>query len=176
MKSERRYLVLMARNVLFLLSVGSIGWAMLALFAGNVLPDWMGLSGAAPDELYIESLSINVGLWTALGAFGITGAMFQRLRLAATLAFLVVAGGIAGGRILALVQGFKPGVYTGLALALEVAMVIMASAAYVSEKTRLAREAKELKKAEKAALEAALAAEHAEAEEPAPAPSPVQQP
>jgi len=166
----------MARNVLFVLSVGSIGWAMLALFAGSVLPDWMGLSGAEHGELYIESLAVNVGMWTALGVFGILGAMFQRLRLAAALAFLVCACGIGGGRILALVQGARPGVYTGIALALEVAMIIMASAAYISEKTRLAREAKELKKAEKAALEAALAAEHAAEAEPAPSPSPVQQP
>jgi len=166
----------MARSVLLVLSVGSIGWALLSLFAGSVLPDWMGLSGSEHGELYIESLAVNVGMWTALGIFGILGAMFQRLRLAAALAFLVCAGGIGGGRILALVQGAKPGVYTGIALALEVAMVIMASAAYLSEKSRLAREAKELKKAEKAALEAALAAEHAEASEPDASPSPVQQP
>jgi hypothetical protein len=176
LKSERRYLVDMARNVLFLLGAGSIGWAMLALFAGSILPDWMGLSGADLGELYIESLATNVGMWTALGIFGFFGAMFQRLRLASALAFLVCAGGIGGGRILALVQGAQPGVYTGIALALEVAIVIMASAAYVSEKARLAREAKELKKAEKAALEAALAAEHAEAAEPTAAPSAVQQP
>jgi hypothetical protein len=155
----------MARNVLFLLGAGSIGWAMLCLFAGSVLPDWMGLSSSANGELYIESLAINVGMWTALGIFGILGAMF-----------LVCSGGIAAGRILALVQGAKPGVYTGIALALEVSMVVMASAAYISEKTRLAREAKELKKAEKAALEAALAAEHADDAEAAPSPSPLQQP
>jgi hypothetical protein len=166
----------MARNVLFLLSIGAIGWAMLCLFAGSVLPDWMGLSGAEHGELYIESLAVNVGMWTALGVFGIFGAVFQRLRLAAALAFLVVAGGLAGGRVLALVQGAEPGVYTGLGLALEVAMVVMASAAYVSEKTRLAREAKELKRAEKAALEAALAAEHQAAPEASPPPSAVQQP
>lgn len=166
----------MARNVLFLLGAGSIGWAMLCLFAGSLLPDWMGLSSSANGELYIESLAINVGMWTALGIFGILGAMFQRLRLAATLVFLVCSGGIAAGRILALVQGAKPGVYTGIALALEVSMVVMASTAYISEKTRLAREAKELKKAEKAALEAALAAEHADDAEAAPSPSPLQQP
>ncbi len=166
----------MARNVLFLLGVGSIGWAALCLFAGSVLPAWTGLSGAEQGELYIESLAINVGMWSGLGIFGILGAMFQRLRLAAALAFLVCAGGMAGGRVLALVQGAKPGVYTGIALALEVSMVIMASAAYVSEKTRLAREAKELKKAEKAALEAALAAEHADEAEAAAPPSTVQQP
>ena len=153
----------MARNVLFLLGIGAIGWAMLALFAGSfVLPDWMGLSGPQNGELYIESLALNVGMWIALGVFGIFGAMFQRLRLAAALAFLVVAGGIAGGRILALAQGAAPEVYTVIVLGLEVAMVIAASAAYVSEKTRLAREARELKRAEKAALEAALAAEHAQ--------------
>jgi hypothetical protein len=176
LKSERRYLDLMARNVLFLLSIGSIGWAMLSLFAGSVLPDWMGLSGAERGELYIESLAVNVGLWSALGAFGLFGAAFQRLRLAATLAFMVCAAGLAGGRILAMVQGAKPGVYTGIAVALEVAMVVAASAAYVSEKTRVAREARELKKAEKAALEAALAAEHTASPAEPPAPSPVQQP
>jgi hypothetical protein len=166
----------MARNVLFLLGVGSIGWAMLCLFTPSVMPDWTGLTGPEHGELYIESLSINVGMFTALGIFGILGALFARLRLAAALAFLVCSVGLASGRILALVQGAEPGVYTGLALALEVAMVIMASAAYVSEKTRLAREAKELKRAEKAALEAALAAEHAATADPAPPPSPLQQP
>ena len=77
----------MARNVLFLLGVGAIGWAMLCLFAGSIMPDWMGLSGAEHGELYAESLAINVGMFTALGVFGVLGAMFQRLRLAATLAF-----------------------------------------------------------------------------------------
>ena len=169
----------MARNVLFLLGVGCIGWAMLSLFAAQVLPDWMGLSGGQRGPLYIEALSYNVGLTTAMGVFGILGALFQRLRLAASLAFLVFAGGLAGGRILAMVQGGEPDVFIVIALALEVAMVLAASAAYVSEKTRLSREAKELKRAEKAALEAALAAEHAEKAEAAQAavpPSAVQQP
>jgi hypothetical protein len=62
-----------------------------------------------------------------------------------------------------------------LALALEVAIVVAASAAYISEKTRVAREAREQKRAEKAALDAALAAEHAELAK-APEPSPAQQP
>jgi hypothetical protein len=179
LKGERGYLVAMARNVLFLVGVGSIGWAMLSLFAGSaVMPEWMGLDGPHRGELYIEATAINVGMPTALGVFAILGAMFQRLRLAALLAFLVTMGGIAGGRILALVQGGSPGVYTGIALALEVSLVLMVSTAYVSEKARLAREAKELKRAEKAALDAALAAEHAEPaeEDPAPSPAPVQQP
>jgi hypothetical protein len=167
----------MARNVLFLLGLGSIGWAMLSLFfAGSVLPDWMGLGDHSNGPLYIESMAVNVGLWSALGVFAVLGAMFQRLRLAATLAFLVCGAGFAGGRIVAMVQGAKPDIYTVIALALEVAIVIAASAAYISEKTRIAREAKELKKAEKAALEAALAAEHAAAAVEAPAPTPVQQP
>ena len=165
----------MSRNVLFLLGVGAIGWALLCLFAGSIMPSWMGLTGAERGGLYIESIAVNVGLWSALGAFALVGAAFQRLRLAAALAFIVCGSGFAGGRILALVQGAKPDVYTGLALALEVAIVVAASAAYISEKTRIVREAKEQKRAEKAAFEAALAAEHAERAE-APTPSPVQQP
>lgn len=165
----------MSRNVLFLLGIGSIGWGMLCLFAGSVMPDWMGLSGAEYGELYIESIAVNVGLWCALGAFALFGAAFQRLRLAASLAFIVCGAGFAGGRVLAMVQGAKPGVYTGMALALEVAIVVAASAAYISEKTRISREAKEQKRAEKAALEAALAAEHAEQAQ-TPPPSPLQQP
>lgn len=150
----------MSRSVLFVLGVGSIGWALVALFAGSVLPEWTGLSGAHHGELYIESLATNVGLWGALGVFALFGAMFQRLRLSALLAFIVCAGGFAGGRVLAMVQGASPSVYTGMALGLEVAIVIAATGGYLSEKARLAREAKELKRAEKAALEAALAAEH----------------
>jgi len=165
----------MSRNVLLLLGVGSIGWALLSLFAGSIMPSWMGLTGAEHGELYIESIAVNVGLWSALGAFALFGAAFQRLRLAASLAFIVCGSGFIGGRILAMVQGAKPGVYTGMAIALEVAIVLAASAAYISEKTRVAREAKEQKRAEKAALEAALAAEHAQLAEP-PAPAPVQQP
>ena len=111
----------------------------------------------------IESLSLNAGLWPALGAFAIFGAMFQRLRLAAALAFVVCSAGVAGGRILAIVNGAEPGVYTGIALALEVAMLLAASGAYVSEKSRLAKEAREKQRAERAALEAALKKEHAEA-------------
>jgi hypothetical protein len=149
----------MARSVLVVFGIGSIGWAVLALFAGNVLPDWMGLSGAHHGELYIESLSINVGLWSALGVFALLGAAFQRLRLSALLAFLVCTAGMAGGRIFGLATGAEYGVYTMLATALEVAVVVAAASAYVSEKTRLKREAKEQHLAEKAALEAALAAE-----------------
>jgi cell division protein FtsL len=88
---------------------------------------------------------------------------------------MVCSAGIAGGRVLALVQGAKPDPYIGISLALEVAIVIAASAAYVSERTRLARDAKEQKRAEKAALEAALAAQHLEQAVTA-SPSPVQQP
>jgi hypothetical protein len=175
LKSERRYLVAMSRNVLFLLGVGSIGWALLCLFAGSIMPNWMGLTGAEHGELYIESIAVNVGLWSALGAFAIFGAAFQRLRLAAALAFIVCGSGLVGGRILAMVQGAKPGVYTGMAVALEVAIVLAASAAYISEKARVAREAKELKRAEKAALEAALAAKNIEPAE-SPRPPPVHQP
>ena len=164
----------MSRNVLFLLGIGAIGWALLCLFAGSIMPDWMGLAGAERGGLYIESIAVNVGLWSALGAFALFGAAFQRLRLAAALALLVCGSGFAGGRILALVQGAKPGVYTGLALALEVAIVVAASAAYISEKTRIVREAKEQKRAEKAALEAALATKELDPTEAA-TPSPVQQ-
>jgi hypothetical protein len=165
----------MSRNVLFLLGVGSIGWALLCLFAGSIMPDWMGLTGAQHGELYIESIAVNVGLWSALGAFALFGAVFQRLRLAAALAFVVCGAGFAGGRILAMVQGAKPGAYTGIVLALEVAIIVAASAAYISEKTRISREAKEQKRAEKAALEAALAAEHAERAAALP-PATIQQP
>jgi Tfp pilus assembly protein PilX len=95
--------------------------------------------------------------------------------LAAALAFVVCGAGFAGGRILAMVQGAKPGAYTGIVLALEVAIIVAASAAYISEKTRISREAKEQKRAEKAALEAALAAEHAERAAALP-PATIQQP
>jgi hypothetical protein len=167
----------MARNVLFLLGIGSIGWGMLSLFfAGTFLPVWMGLGDPSRGPLYIESMAVNVGLWSALGAFAIFGAAFQRLRLAAVLTFVVCGAGFAGGRILAMVQGAKPDIYIIVALALEVGIVVAASVAYVSEMTRIARQAKELKKAEKAALEAALAAKHAAPPIEAPAPSPVQQP
>ena len=152
----------MARSVLIVLGLGSIGWGLMSFFAGSYMPDWMGLSGPEHGELYIESLALNAGLWPALGVFAFFGAAFQRLRLAATLAFMVCAAGIAGGRILALVNGGLPGVYTGLALAIEVAIVVAASAGYISEKTRLAREAREPKRAQKAALEAALQKEHGE--------------
>ncbi|MGB5523806.1 MAG: hypothetical protein WBM96_14650, partial [Polyangiales bacterium] len=74
--------------MLFLLGIGSIGWAMLSLFfAGTVLPDWMGLGDLSRGPLYIESMAVNVGLWSALGAFAVFGAAFQRLRLAAVLTF-----------------------------------------------------------------------------------------
>ncbi len=165
----------MSRNVLFLLAVGAIGWALLCLFAGSIMPSWMGLTGSERGELYIESIAVNVGLWSALGAFAIFGAAFQRLRLAAALTFIVCGSGFAGGRVLALVQGAQGGAYTYLAIALEVGIVFAASAAYISEKARVAREAKEQKRAEKAALEAALAAEHAQRIE-ASTPSPLQQP
>lgn len=153
----------MARSVLFILGVGTIGWGLLSYFAGHYLPSWMGLAGPHHGELYIESLAINAGLWPAMGALALFGAAFQRLRLTAALAFVVCAAGLAGGRILAMVNGAEPGVYTGIALALEVAMVLAASGAYVSEKTRIAKEIREQKRAERAALEAALNKEHTEA-------------
>ena len=176
LKCERRYLCPMARSVLFLLGVGSIVWALVALFFGSIFPEWMGLSSPHNGSLYIEALANNVGVAAALGVFGILGAAFQRLRLAAALAFLVTIGGVAGGRILGIVQGASPDVYTVIALALEVSVVVAASAAYVSEKARLSREAKELKRAEKAALEAALAKEHSETAEADATTSPVGQP
>jgi hypothetical protein len=151
----------MARSVLVVLGLGAIGWGLLCLFAGSIMPSWMGLSSPDKGDLYIESIALNVGLWVSLGIFAILGAAFQRLRSSAILALLVCSAGIAGGRIFAMTEGAHSGVYTRVALALEIAIVVAASAAYVSEKSRLAREAKELKRAEKAALEAALAAGHA---------------
>ncbi len=171
----------MARSVLVLLGIGSIAWGALALFAGSVLPDWMGLSGPHTGELYIESVGLNAGMWPALGVFALFGSAFQRVRLAACLAFIVCAAGFAGGRIFAMVQGANPGVYTGIALALEVGIVVAASVAYIAEKSRLAKLTREQKRAEKAALEAALAAEHSEPvtppepPTPPPPPAPVQQ-
>ncbi|MEM7139013.1 MAG: hypothetical protein AAF500_20740 [Myxococcota bacterium] len=154
----------MARSVLIILGLGTIGWGLLSYFAGSYLPDWMGLAGPQHGELYIEAMSVNVGLWPALGVFALFGAAFQRLRLSATLAFVVCSAGAAGGRILALTHGAEAGVYTMAAVALEVAMLLAALGGYVSEKSRLAKEAREQKRAERAALEAALEKEHAEAE------------
>ena len=47
----------MARNVLFLLGIGSIGWGMLSLFAGTVLGDLKCLAGPVHGELYMESMA-----------------------------------------------------------------------------------------------------------------------
>ena len=146
-----------------MLGLGFVTWGLVSFFAGSYLPAWMGLSGPDHGELYIEAMGLNAGLWPALGVFGLFGAAFQRLRLPATLAFLVCAAGMAGGRFLALANGGQPGVYTGLTVALEVAVVLAASAGYVSEKTRIAREAREQKRAAKAALEAALERKRADA-------------
>jgi len=71
----------MARSVLFLLGVGSIGWALLCLFAGSIMPDWMGITDPSRGPLYIESIAFNVGLFSGLGAFALLGGAFQRLRL-----------------------------------------------------------------------------------------------
>jgi signal transduction histidine kinase len=161
----------MARSVLVVLGLGAIGWGLLCLFAGPIMPPWMGLSGPDKGELYIESIAVNVGLWSSLGIFAILGAAFQRLRSPAILALLVCTAGIAGGRIFGMTEAADAGVYTRMALALEIAIIVAASAAYISEKSRLAQEAKELKRAEKAALEAALAAEQARlARSPSPSP------
>ncbi|MGD8318001.1 MAG: hypothetical protein PVH21_10305 [Myxococcales bacterium] len=165
----------MARSVLFVLGIGAIGWGVLCFFAGpSLMPQWMGLGGPAQGDPYIEALAYNVGLWSALGIFAILGALFQRLRLAAALAFLVCAAGMAGGRILAMVQGASSSAYMNLVLAMEVAIVVAALAAYVSEKRRLSRQAKEQKRAEKAALEAALAAGHEQRTEQAPSAAPLE--
>ncbi len=143
--------------------LGSLGWALTSYFAGSYLPDWLALSGPVHGEKYIEALAYNVGLWGSMGIFAFFGALFVRLRLSALLAFIVVAAGLAGARVLAIFDGAEPEIFTGVALALEVTTVVAASAGYISEKARLGSEAREQKRAEKAALEAALQKEHAQA-------------
>ena len=164
----------MARGVLIVLMLGSLGWALTSYFAGSYLPDWLALSGPVHGEKYIEALAYNVGRWGGLGIVAFFGALVVRLRLAALLAFIVVAAGLAGARLLAIFDGAEPEIFSGVALALEVTAVVAATAGYISEKARLAGEAREQKRAEKAALEAALKKEHEEsaaAAQPVPAPS-----
>lgn len=165
----------MARSVLFVFGIGAIGWGLLCFFLGpSLMPEWMGFAGATLENRYIEALALNVGLWPALGIFAILGALFQRLRLSATLAFLVCGAGMAGGRILAMVQGASASPSMNLVLALEVGIVVAAVAAFISEKRRISREAKAQKRAEKAALEAALAAEHDQRSEQGSATAPLE--
>ena len=38
------------------------------------------LRNTTRGDLYIESMAVNVGLWSALGAFALFGGAFQRLK------------------------------------------------------------------------------------------------
>ena len=121
--------------------VASVLWGALSLFATQYFPDWLGVppgKGAA----FIDFHSINTGLWPGLGLFALAGATIERLRKTATLTLLVCTASIAGGRVIALALGGQAGVRSSITLALEFAMVAAFSVAYVSEKARLAREAR----------------------------------
>lgn len=121
--------------------LASVLWGALSLFASQHFPDWLGVptdKGAA----FIDFHSINTGLWPGLGLFALAGVAIERLRKSATLTLLVCTASIAGGRVIALALGGQAGVRSSITLALEFAMVAAFSVAYVSEKSRLAREAR----------------------------------
>ncbi len=150
----------MARAFLVLFGVGSIAWGLFALFGTDFAAERMGLQFLDGDGL-IEFFGINAGLWPAVGTLSLIGAATTRLRLTALVTILVCVGGTAGGRILAMLEGAEPGLYTYVALGLELGVTLLAAIAYGAEKRE-------------ATLNARAAAQlQQQAPPPAPAPQPV---
>lgn len=123
----------MARAFLVLFGVGGIVWALLAIFATEFLAARMGLR-LKDDDGMIEFFGLNAGLWPAVAALALTGAALKRLRLTAIITIFVCLGGTAVGRVVGMLQGAEPGLYTYAALGAEIAGVILAAIAYGAEK------------------------------------------
>ena len=159
-KANQCYNARMARGVLFVFGAILILWGGAAIFAGALLPEWLGL-GPERGAQYIEFHAINSGLWPALGIFALLGAVITPLRIPAILALLVCASGAAFGRVFAMVQrGADPDISSIAIMAAEFAIIAGTAFAYVSEQARVHRE-------NKAALRALQAERDRRATEPA---------
>ncbi len=127
------YRKVMARAFLVLFGVGGIVWALLALFATEFLAARMGLR-LKDDDGMIEFFGLNAGLWPAVAGLALAGAALKRLRLTAIITIFVCLAGTAVGRVIGMLQGAEPGLYTYAALGAEITGVILAAIAYGSEK------------------------------------------
>ena len=123
----------MARAFLVLFGVGGIAWAFLTLYATQFLAARMGFR-LTDDDGMIEFFGLNAGLWPAVGVLALTGAAFARLRITAIVTIFVCLAGTAVGRVVGMLQGAEPGLYTYAALGFEIAGILLATLAYGSEK------------------------------------------
>ena len=119
--------------MLVLSGVGGIAWAFLTLYATQFLAARMGFR-LTDDNAMIEFFGLNAGLRPALGALALAGAAFGRFRISAIVTIFVCLAGTAVGRVVGMLQGAEPGLYTYVALGFEIAGALLATLAYGSEK------------------------------------------
>ncbi len=86
------------------------------------------------DNGMIEFFGLNAGLRPALGALALAGAAFGRFRISAIVTIFVCLAGTAVGRVVGMLQGAEPGLYTYGALGFEIAGALLATLAYGAEK------------------------------------------
>lgn len=116
-----------------LFGVGGIAWAFLTLYATQFLAARMGFR-LTDDNGMIEFFGLNAGLRPALGALALAGAAFGRFRISAIVTIFVCLAGTAVGRVVGMLQGAEPGLYTYGALGFEIAGALLATLAYGAEK------------------------------------------
>ena len=130
----------MGRLLLLLFGLGSIAWAVVALFMPSIITGLQGVDLESGDAK-IEFIAVNVGLIASVGVLAIVGAMLKRMRITALVTMIVLMAGLAGGRILGLIQGIDAGIYTYGAMGIEVATALLGFVAFGVEKANAATQA-----------------------------------
>ena len=131
----------MAKVFLLLFGLGGIAWGFFAVYATKFLAARMGLELTGDDGL-IEFYGLNAGLWPGVGVLALASAAVPRMRITAVVTIFVCLAGTVVGRVIAMLHGAEPGLYTYLALSVEIAGVLFAAIAYGSEKRETTLKAK----------------------------------
>ena len=135
----------MGRLILILFGLSSVAWGLASLFMPSIVTKFQNTELLTGDA-NIEFLAVNAGLWPAVGVLCLIGAALKRMRVPALVTMIVCVSGMVGGRILGLVQGHDPGIYSYVALGLETSVALVGAVAFGVEKTNFAEEAADAKK------------------------------
>ncbi|MFT7141224.1 MAG: hypothetical protein ACI9B8_003660 [Sulfitobacter sp.] len=125
----------MAVALLWLNGLGFLGFGLVCLVAPHTPANLIGFDLLRVDAV-IEIRAQYGGLFTAIGLFGLWGAIKAPMRSASVWLILLVYGGLGGGRLLGLIlEGGTAGNYTYGAMAFELVMTALLGISLYLNKT-----------------------------------------
>ena len=115
----------MAAALLWLNGLGFLGFGLVCLIAPDIPANLIGFDLLGVDAV-IEIRAQYGGLFTAIGAFGLWGALKAPMQSVSVWLTLLVYAGLGGGRLLGLIlEGGTAGHYTYGAVVFELIMVVL---------------------------------------------------